>query len=465
VEVRLPSPATAGATGVLAIIEIGRATHGAIRRGAPDAVVRVNGVQLGAAPTPLIHGDKIEVGGSELFYGDDRSGGNTQFIPSSNLPDYGRLRAAVPLRGTATTGGRVISLVDGREYPVDQNGLVFGRDAGCDVVVPSTEVSRRHAEIVAGDAGYVVTDTSTNGVFVNGVRVEGIQILGRGDILRIGTEEFRFYADVLPAATPAAAAAAAGFEARPLAPAAPTAAKSPAEAVVAQAVSTPAATPPQAPRAAVAVPAVASEPPAEPAPGIPRPATRGAVATLDVVGSGVLRGQHYTIATVLAHVGRGEHNDVVVPEESVSDSHAKLQRRDGVWYVTDLGSTNGTYVAGRRIESEERLGQPADLRLGGVKLTFNAIGTEPITGPRDATRDFVGAMAADAARRAGLAAVAEAADGSEPRTPAGRSRGAPRDSSSGPSRGAAKETGASSWLWWLLAIVVVAAIIYFIKAR
>jgi biotin-dependent carboxylase-like uncharacterized protein len=58
--------------------------------------------------------------------------------------------------------------------------------AGCDVVVPSAEVSRRHAEIAPGAEGYVVSDTSTNGVFVNGERVRQSQLLGRGDVLRIG---------------------------------------------------------------------------------------------------------------------------------------------------------------------------------------------------------------------------------------------------------------------------------------
>ena len=75
---------------------------------------------------------------------------------------------------------------------------------------------------------------------------------------------------------------------------------------------------------------------------------------LEVVSSGILRGVQYPVTTILAHIGRGEHNDVVIAEESVSDSHAKLQRRDGDWYLTDVGSTNGTYVAGRRITAEER---------------------------------------------------------------------------------------------------------------
>ena len=48
--------------------------------------------------------------------------------------------------------------------------------------------------------GYVVNDLSTNGVFVNGERIDGSQLLGRSDVLRVGNEEFRFYADITPAA-------------------------------------------------------------------------------------------------------------------------------------------------------------------------------------------------------------------------------------------------------------------------
>ena len=48
--------------------------------------------------------------------------------------------------------------------------LVFGRDAGSDVVVAGTEVSRRHAEIEATPEGYVLNDLSVNGTYVNGER-------------------------------------------------------------------------------------------------------------------------------------------------------------------------------------------------------------------------------------------------------------------------------------------------------
>ena len=107
-----------------------------------------------------------------------------------------------PTRRTQASGGRSVSLVDGREYSVPAGGLVIGRDAWCDVVVPTAEVSRRHAQIAPAAEGYVITDTSTNGVFVNGERVSRTQTLGRGDIVRVGGEEFRFYADLVVDATP-----------------------------------------------------------------------------------------------------------------------------------------------------------------------------------------------------------------------------------------------------------------------
>ncbi|MDQ3995484.1 MAG: FHA domain-containing protein [Gemmatimonadota bacterium] len=180
--------------GVQAVVEVGPDRSASIRRASPSAVVRVNGVALGVEPTPLLHGDRVEVAGHELLFAEDHRGGATQYVqtigPGATAPHH----AARDGR-TAATGGRLVSLVDGREYPIAATGVVIGRDAGCDVVVPHADVSRRHAEIVAAQAGYVLTDLSTNGVFVNGDRVKYSVLLGRGDVIRLGSEEFRFDAD------------------------------------------------------------------------------------------------------------------------------------------------------------------------------------------------------------------------------------------------------------------------------
>src|SRR2546430_3455327 len=51
-----------------------------IRKASPAADVLINGVRLGAEPTPLLHGDKVEVGGHELTFVDERRSGSTQYV-------------------------------------------------------------------------------------------------------------------------------------------------------------------------------------------------------------------------------------------------------------------------------------------------------------------------------------------------------------------------------------------------
>src|SRR6267378_5731339 len=188
-----------------------------IRKAAPAAEVMINGVRLGSEPTPLLHGDKVEVGDHELTFVDERRSGSTQYVqalPQAMAQATGEGGAGAKPGATGNTGGRIVSLTDGREYVIAGPSLVFGREAGCDVVVAGKDVSRRHAEIVQTPRGYLLVDSSTNGTFVSETRVEGQRILQRADVIRIGDEQFRFYADVAaappaPPAPPAAAAAAA----------------------------------------------------------------------------------------------------------------------------------------------------------------------------------------------------------------------------------------------------------------
>src|SRR5947199_1841864 len=174
-----------------------------IRKASPTADVLINGVRLGAEPTPLLHGDKVEVGGHELTFVDERRSGSTQYVQAfTPATAGGPAKAGVKPPAIGVTGGRVVSLTDGREYVITGASLVFGREAGCDVVVPGKDVSRRHAEIVQTPKGYLLVDSSTNGTFVNEEQVAGQRLLARADVIRLGDEQFRFYADVAPAAAP-----------------------------------------------------------------------------------------------------------------------------------------------------------------------------------------------------------------------------------------------------------------------
>jgi pSer/pThr/pTyr-binding forkhead associated (FHA) protein len=313
-----------------------------IRKAVPEADVMINGVRLGAEPTPLLHGDKLQVAGHELTFVDERRSGSTQFVPAMVTPSDAAPRPGGTPRSVGTTGGRLVSLTDGREYVIMAASLVLGREAGSDVVVPGKDVSRRHAEIVPSPKGYLLVDSSTNGVFVNEERVEGQRLLARADVIRIGDESFRFYSDAGPAATPAAAAA-------------------------------PAASPPL-PGAGARLQNTSFGMPATPRP-TPTPSPAGAPASAGplanfLVRSGGLKGTRLIVKTPVANIGRADYNDLVLPDESVSTSHAKLQRREGVWVLMDLASTNGTYVDGERINADTPIAPGTLVRFGDVQLVF-----------------------------------------------------------------------------------------------
>lgn len=61
-------------------------------------------------------------------------------------------------------------------------------------------------------------------------------------------------------------------------------------------------------------------------------------------------------------VGRAEACDLQVPVPKVSRRHTEVRHEDGSWWAVDLGSANGTYLDGRRIE-RERLNDGSQLRL------------------------------------------------------------------------------------------------------
>lgn len=94
------------------------------------------------------------------------------------------------------------------------------------------------------------------------------------------------------------------------------------------------------------------------------------MAILESMNEGPGKGTKYELRSALGHVGRGAHNDVRLSDESVSETHAKLQKREDGWYVVDMDSTNGTYVGGSRVSGERKVEGSPDVRFGGMKFRF-----------------------------------------------------------------------------------------------
>ena len=82
-------------------------------------------------------------------------------------------------------------------------------------------------------------------------------------------------------------------------------------------------------------------------------------------------GEEYSVDSAPLTVGRASQNDVAIDgDEFASARHVRFEpRRDGVW-VHDLGSTNGTYVNGVRIDAARKLAPGDVVRVGETDLRF-----------------------------------------------------------------------------------------------
>lgn len=66
-------------------------------------------------------------------------------------------------------------------------------------------------------------------------------------------------------------------------------------------------------------------------------------------------------------IGRRPENDIIIEDEFVSGEHALLVWRDGNWWLSDVASTNGTFINGEEIQ-EPTVVRPGDvLGFGRVK--------------------------------------------------------------------------------------------------
>ena len=84
--------------------------------------------------------------------------------------------------------------------------------------------------------------------------------------------------------------------------------------------------------------------------------------------SGLKRGAEFPLAGTML-LGRDARAGIVVPAASVSTRHASIERVSGGWRITDLGSTNGTFVNGRGVGPEGGMLRGGErVTVGGVEL-------------------------------------------------------------------------------------------------
>lgn len=143
----------------------------------------------------LVSRPVIEFGVDEAL-GLGEFGIETRVVKLDELPAEEELVAAPVERRPPAAPGRAIFDAEGTRFAIGRSGAVIGRSSSCDVVLANPDVSRQHAQIAYDEVnGWIVEDLgSTNGVIVNGGRVNGSLPLTSGDQIKLGPVSGRFEA-------------------------------------------------------------------------------------------------------------------------------------------------------------------------------------------------------------------------------------------------------------------------------
>jgi pSer/pThr/pTyr-binding forkhead associated (FHA) protein len=83
-------------------------------------------------------------------------------------------------------------------------------------------------------------------------------------------------------------------------------------------------------------------------------------------------GSSFEAGPVPLTIGRAEDNTLALPgDDFASGHHARIEsQRDGVWIV-DLGSTNGTFINGSRLDGRRKLREGDVVQIGDTELRFD----------------------------------------------------------------------------------------------
>ena len=241
----------------------------------------------------------------------------------------------------------------GQTRTFDGPRVVIGRELDCDVPVTDARASRHHAFVQIEDGGWVVVDASSNGTFVSGQRITRLPLDGGPVSLHLGGPVGEpVVVGLVAAAPPGPASYPAPTSSRPV----------------------PAAQP-------ASQPGAGGEfwknlpPPQVPASGAPVDAWRpaGVLPPGQLPhGHSIVLPQHLQAGRSLT-IGREHGNDIVLDDALVSRRHARLDpptaTTPGVLH--DLGSFNGTFVNGQRIQGAVPLAVGSEVIFGNQTFRWD----------------------------------------------------------------------------------------------
>jgi hypothetical protein len=94
---------------------------------------------------------------------------------------------------------------------------------------------------------------------------------------------------------------------------------------------------------------------------------RGALSQL-IVTEGSLAGTRVALTGKPILIGRANDSTLVLTDDYASTRHARISENHGVWYLEDLGSTNGTYVGHSKVTGPVPLEAGVVVRIGKTAM-------------------------------------------------------------------------------------------------
>ena len=184
--------------------------------------------------------------------------------------------------------------------------LTIGRTSENGIVLPSGAVSRQHATLYIDHGSvFIVDHQSANGVYINGEKIQGTSQVNPEDLLRVGS--FQLMVEEMAETSDRG-----GYQ---------TAVVHPNQA-------------------------------------------HGKL----VITSGAHAGKELLLFEPISVVGRTQENEVTISDISVSRRHAMIDRKDdGSYIISDQGSSNGTFVRGKRLRSGVRAWHGDKVRFGKIE--------------------------------------------------------------------------------------------------
>lgn len=82
--------------------------------------------------------------------------------------------------------------------------------------------------------------------------------------------------------------------------------------------------------------------------------------------SGAMRGTELPIRNNTITLGRSSDSDIQIHDTLISRVHCRLEWEDEKWYLVDMGSTNGTWMVGRKVDKRVLLPLKTSIRIGNT---------------------------------------------------------------------------------------------------